>query len=149
MNRLVLLVEDSLTDEKLALRAFARCPDPPEMAVARDGAQALERLFGTDGAGGDGPPPLPALVLLDLKLPRIDGLEVIRRVRADARTRLVPIVVLTASRQEEDVLRSYALGASAYVRKPVDYGEFVEAANAISAFWLRLNEPPPAPRSTP
>ncbi|HET6765230.1 MAG TPA: response regulator [Longimicrobiaceae bacterium] len=142
MSRLVLLVEDNPTDEKLALRAFARCPDPPEMAVARDGVQALERLFG--GGEGDEAAALPALVLLDLKLPRIDGLEVIRRIRAEARTRLVPIVVLTASRQEEDVLRSYALGANAYVRKPVDYGEFVEAAHAISAFWLGLNEPPPA-----
>jgi len=141
MTRTILLVEDSLTDEKLALRAFKKAAVPAEMIVARDGAEALELLFGLGARAGHRL--TPSLVLLDLKLPRVDGLEVLRRVRSDERARLVPVVALTASREEQDIARCYALGANAYVRKPVDFTEFVEAARTISRFWLELNEPAP------
>ncbi|MCC6624856.1 MAG: response regulator [Deltaproteobacteria bacterium] len=136
----ILLVEDDPTAEKLALRALARAGCDAPVWVARDGVEALEQLVGTVGRE---PPPLPALVLLDLKLPRIDGLEVLRRVRADARARFVPIVVLTASREERDLLESYRLGANAYVRKPLDFGALTESMRALHAFWLGWNEPAP------
>jgi two-component system response regulator len=102
--------------------------------VVRDGAEALEYLLGKE------PKPLPRVVLLDLKLPRVDGLEVLQRIRADERTKLLPVVILTASRQQEDIVRGYALGANAYVRKPVDFAEFAEAAKTLGLFWLLLNE---------
>lgn len=140
----VLLVEDDPTAEKLALRALARSGRDVQIVVARDGVEALDRLL---GRSGQEPPQLPALVLLDLKLPRVDGLEVLERVRADARARHVPIVVLTASREERDLLESYRLGANAYVRKPLDFGDLAEALMAIAAFWMTWNEP--APRSGP
>ena len=143
MSGRLLLVEDSPTDEKLAVRAFAKCGvGPDRLTVVRDGAEALDWLF-LAGAHADRPPGNPAVVLLDLKLPRIDGLEVLRQVRADDRTRLVPIVVLTASIEEEDLLRSYRLGANAYVRKPVDFTAFAETAARIAWFWLLANESPP------
>jgi two-component system, response regulator len=140
--RVILLVEDTPSDEKLTLLAFKRCRVPHEIVVVRDGAAALDRLF-------DVAHPLPTVVLLDLKLPKIDGLEVLRRVRAHPRTKLVPIVVLTASREVEDVERSYALGANAYVRKPVEFAEFAETVKTLGEFWLALNEQPPAPRDAP
>ena len=107
--------------------------------MARDGAEALEHLFG-NGTADQAP---PALVLLDLQLPKIDGLEVLRRIRASERTRLVPVVILTSSRQEEDILAGYEAGANAYVRKPMDFADFVNAIGALCAFWLQLSEPPP------
>jgi two-component system response regulator len=134
MNKTILLVEDNASDEKLTLLAFKKCGVSNEVVVARDGAAALDILF---GAG-----PLPTLVLLDLKLPKIDGLEVLRRIRADARTKLLPVVIMTASKQDEDILRSYELGANAYVRKPVEFSEFVEASRTLGLFWLLLNEQP-------
>lgn len=140
MTPLLLLVDDSPTDEKLALRAFGRCGVPHATAVARDGAQALEMLLG-EGAERV----RPALVLLDLKMPRVDGFEVLRRLRAHPDTRHLPVVVLTASREEEDVARCYALGASGYVQKPLDHDDFVAAAAAVAAFWLRWNALPAAP----
>ncbi|MFO0617483.1 MAG: response regulator [Polyangiaceae bacterium] len=145
MSTLILLVEDNPSDEKLTLLAFKKCSVANEVIVVRDGAAALDFLF-SEGAYANRPPETsPAIVLLDLKLPKVDGLEVLRRLRADARTRHLPVVMLTASKEDEDVLRSYALGANAYVRKPVDFAEFARAANTLGLFWLQLNET--APRS--
>jgi two-component system, response regulator len=140
MSKALLLVEDNPTDAKLLLRAFARWNLAKEIAIANDGVEALEFLHG----GGEKQRPLPALVLLDLKLPRIDGLEVLRRIREHERTRHLPVVVLTSSREDEDLARSYSFGANAYVRKPVNFSEFVEAAKTLGLFWLVLNEAPPS-----
>ena len=145
MSNFILLVEDNPTDEKLTLRAFDRCGMQSQIFVVRDGAEALEYLW-AEGRHAASEPPRPDVVLLDLKLPRVDGLEVVRRLRADERTRLTPIVILTASREDEDVFRSYSLGANAYVRKPVDFAQFVDAARTISHFWLSLNERLPTRR---
>ena len=139
----ILLVEDNPDDVELTLRAFSRSHVANPVSVARDGVEALERLHGT-GDGATPPPDLPQLVLLDLKLPKVDGLEVLRRIRTDERTRLLPVVVLTTSREERDLVESYRLGANSYIRKPVDFAEFVEAVQQIGLYWLVLNEPPPA-----
>lgn len=147
MSKTILLVEDNPSDEKLTLLAFRRSGVGNEIVVARDGVEALELLAGKALADGRRLHELPTLVLLDLKLPRIDGLEVLRRVRADERTRMLPVVILTASRQDEDVLQGYSLGANAYVRKPVDFTRFAEAAQTLGLFWLLLNEAPPEGRS--
>jgi CheY-like chemotaxis protein len=147
MNKMILLVEDNASDEKLTLLAFKKCGVANEVVVVRDGAAALDYIFGT-GETGRAPSVLPTLVLLDLKLPKVDGLEVLRRIRADERTRLLPVVVLTSSKEEEDILVSYALGANAYVRKPLDFGEFATAAKTLGLFWLLLNEPAPAHRGS-
>jgi CheY-like chemotaxis protein len=144
MSKMLLVVEDNPTDEKLMLRAFGKWNLANEIAVVRDGVEAIEHLHGV----GPLERPLPALVLLDLKLPRMDGLEVLRRIRAHERTRLLPVVILTSSREDEDLLRSYALGANAYVRKPVNFADFVEAARTLGMFWLVLNESPPGGRSS-
>jgi two-component system, response regulator len=149
MSKSVLLVEDNPTDEKLTMHAFRKGNLTNEVVVVRDGAEALDYLFATGAHAGNAGRPLPALVLLDLKLPRIEGLEVLRRIRADQRTHVLPVVVLTASHEDEDLVRSYALGANAYVRKPVDFGNFVEAARTVGLFWLLLNEAPPTPRAVP
>jgi two-component system, response regulator len=146
MNNVILLVEDNASDEKLTLLAFKNCGVSNQVIVVRDGASALDYLFGTGKHAGRDVSAMPAVVLLDLKLPKVDGLEVLRRVRADDRTKLVPVVVLTASREDEDVLRSYALGANAYVRKPVEFSEFAKAASTLGMFWLLMNEPAPAVR---
>jgi two-component system response regulator len=147
MNKIILLVEDNPTDEKLTIRGFKKSGVANEIVVERDGAAALDYLFCTGKHAGRSPSELPAIVLLDLNLPFIGGLDVLQRIRADRRTALLPVVVLTASKEEEDVLRSYSLGANAYVSKPVDFLEFAEAAKALGLFWLLLNEPPPARRS--
>jgi CheY-like chemotaxis protein len=147
VSKIILLVEDNPSDEKLTLRAFQKCNVANEIFVVRDGTEALDYLFGTRQHSGRDTSKLPAVTLLDLKLPRIDGLEVLRRIRADERTRLLPVVVLTASTEEEDIIRSYSLGANAYVRKPVDFAQFVEAANTLGIFWLLLNEGTPQGRS--
>jgi len=139
-NRTILLVEDNPDDVELTKRALARSNVPSDLVVARDGAEALDYLF---SAGGDDHQ-LPQLVLLDLKLPKVDGLEVLQRVREDKRTKLLRIIVLTSSNEDEDKLRSYDLGASSFVRKPLDFGEFVEAARQLGQYWLVLNEPPPS-----
>jgi two-component system response regulator len=146
MTKAILLVEDNVSDEKLTLLAFKTSGIANEVVVARDGAAALDYVFATGAHQGRDGSVLPTVILLDLKLPRIDGLEVLRRIRADERTKLIPVVVLTSSKEEEDVIRSYALGANAYVRKPVDFTEFVAAAKTLGLFWLLLNEPAPAPR---
>ena len=143
MTKLILLVEDNSSDEKLALLAFKKCGVPHEIVVARDGADALDYVFATGKFAGRDPAARPALVLLDLKLPRVSGHEVLRRIRAAPETQVLPVVVLTASVEEEDVLRSYTLGANAYVRKPVEFAAFAEAARTLGFFWLLLNEPAP------
>lgn len=144
MSKTILLVEDNASDEKLTLMAFKTCGVSNEVVVVRDGAAALDYLF-AQGEFAARAAALPTVVLLDLKLPKIDGLEVLRRVRADVRTRLLPVIILTSSREEEDVLRGYALGANAYVRKPVEFTEFIQAAKTLGLFWLLLNETPPLP----
>jgi two-component system, response regulator len=135
----ILLVEDSEDDVELTVRALRRNGIQSRVDVARDGAAAVEYLLG-ESAG-----PLPTVVLLDLNLPKLTGLEVLERLRASPRTRLVPVVILTSSREQKDLLEGYALGANSYVRKPVDYDAFLEAARQLGVYWLQVNEPPPAP----
>lgn len=147
MSKVILLVEDNPTDEKLTVLAFKKCGVANEVVIVRDGAEALDYLFGTGRYAGRDTSILPTVVLLDLGLPRIDGHEVLRRIRADGRTSLLPVVIVTSSREEEDVARGYALGANAYVRKPVDFLEFAQAAKTLGLFWLLLNEPPRPARS--
>lgn len=150
MSQTILLVEDNVSDEKLTRLAFKNCGVANQIVVAHDGAEALDYLFGTGAYTDRDASVLPRMILLDIKLPKIDGLEVLRRVRADARTHLVPVVVLTSSKQDEDVLRGYALGANAYVRKPVEFAEFAAAAKTVGLFWLLLNEPvPPIRQESP
>lgn len=139
----ILLVEDNPDDEALTLRALRKNRIANELVVARDGAEALDYLFGTGAHAGRGPGALPQVVLLDLKLPKVDGLEVLRRVRADPRTRLLPVVILTSSKEDRDLVESYGRGANSYVRKPVDFAAFVEAVRQLGLYWLVLNEPPP------
>jgi two-component system response regulator len=149
MTKVILLVEDNRSDEKLTLFALQECGVANEVVVQRDGAAALDYLFGTGKHAGRDLASQPSVVLLDLKLPRVDGLEVLRRIRADERTRLLPVVILTASREDEDIVRSYSLGANAYVRKPVDFAEFALAAKTLGLFWLLLNERPPSAKGSP
>ena len=141
-SQTILLVEDNPDDEALTLRAFEKSNIRNEVVVLRDGAEALAYLFPGDG-DGDGAP-RPALILLDLNLPKVGGLEVLRRMRTDERTRLIPVVVLTSSKLDEDILDSYRSGANAYVRKPVRFSDFADAVRALGVFWLRLNEPAPS-----
>jgi two-component system response regulator len=140
---MILLVEDNPADVALTLRAFKIHNLANEIVVVHDGVEALTYLHGTGGPDQAFIHPLPKLVLLDLKLPRVDGLEVLRRVRAEPRTRLLPIVVLTSSDEQRDIVTSYGLGANSYVRKPVAFEEFVDAARYLGLYWLVLNEPPP------
>jgi two-component system response regulator len=142
MKKLILLVEDNSSDEKLTVLALEECGIANDVVVARDGAAALDFLAATGAYSDRDPNELPTLVLLDLKLPKIDGLDVLRRIRADERTRLLPVVILTSSKEDEDVLQGYELGANAYVRKPVDFVEFMAAAKTLGLFWLLLNELP-------
>jgi two-component system response regulator len=137
----ILLVEDNPDDEELTLLAFQHNNISNKITVARDGAEALDLLLDPDGKGGR---IQPSVVLLDLKLPKVDGLEVLRRLRADERTRLLPVVVLTSSREEQDLVASYRLGANSYVRKPVDFTRFLDAVRQLGLYWLLLNEIPPA-----
>jgi two-component system response regulator len=142
-DKVILLVEDNPDDEALTLRAFKKNNIKNGVVVARDGAEALDYLFGTGRHAGRDITDLPQVMLLDLKLPKVDGLEVLRRVRADARTRLLPIVILTSSKEEQDLMTGYRLGCNSYVRKPVNFDEFVEAARQLGLYWLVLNESPP------
>ena len=135
----ILLVEDNADDVELTQRAFAKNHIINDIVVLRDGAEACEFLFDESKRGRA----LPQVILLDLKLPKISGLEVLERIRADAATRLIPTVILTSSKQEEDLLEGYRLGVNSYVRKPVDFNEFVEAVRQVGLYWLVLNEPPP------
>jgi two-component system response regulator len=142
-EKIILLVEDNQDDEELAVLAFQKGRVANEVVVARDGVEALDYLFGTGRHAGRDVGDLPQLMLLDLKLPKIDGLEVLRRVRADPRTRRLPVVILTSSKEEEDLVRAYDLGANSYVRKPVAFDQFVEAVGQLQVYWLVLNESPP------
>jgi two-component system response regulator len=142
-GNVVLLVEDNPDDEALTLRALKRNKVVNEVIVARDGVQALDYLFGEGAHTGRDTGKLPQVVLLDLKLPKLDGLGVLRRLRADARTKLLPVVILTSSNEEQDRINGYGLGANSYVRKPVDFEQFVAAAAQLGLYWLVLNEPPP------
>jgi len=139
----ILLVEDNPDDEALTLRALRRANVGNDIVVARDGVEALDYLFGTGPHVGRDTRQLPQVMLLDLKLPRIDGLEVLRRVRADERTCILPVVILTSSNEERDRIDGYTLGANSYVRKPVDFNEFVDAVRQLGLYWLLLNQPPP------
>jgi CheY-like chemotaxis protein len=141
-DKIILLVEDNPDDQKLTLRALKKNHIANEVVIASDGAQALDYLFGTGEFEGRDTRIQPALVLLDLNLPKIDGLSVLTAVRADPRTKLVPIVVLTSSAEEQDLLMSYQSGVNSYVRKPVDFVEFVEAARQLGVYWLALNQQP-------
>lgn len=143
-DRVILLVEDNPDDEALTLHALESNKIGNPVVVARNGVEALDYMFATGPHAGRDPNDLPAVILLDLKLPKIDGLEVLRRIRADKRTHLQPAVVLTSSNEEEDRLKSYALGANSYVRKPVDFDDFVRAAGQLGLYWLLINQPPPA-----
>jgi two-component system response regulator len=144
MTKIILLVEDNPSDEKLTLLAFKKSGVSNDIHVVRDGAAALDYLFATGEHASREPNALPAIVLLDLNLPKISGLEVLRHIRGTEATKTLPIVVLTSSKEEEDIVASYALGANAYVRKPVDFAEFVAAARTVGLFWLLLNEAPPS-----
>ena len=139
----ILLVEDNEDDVDLTLRALKRNNIRNEVVVARDGAEALDYLWGTGNYTGRDTSVMPQVVLLDLKLPKVDGLEVLRRVRSDDRTKLLPVVVLTSSKEQQDLVESYSLGANSYVRKPVDFNQFVDAVRQLGLYWLVLNEPPP------
>jgi len=143
----ILLVEDNPDDATLTVRALQKHHVSNEVIVARDGVEALDILLGTGPYAGKELRELPQVVLLDLKLPKIDGLEVLRRLRANQRTKLLPVVILTSSDEERDLLEGYKLGANSYVRKPVDFTEFSEAARQLGLYWLLLNRAAPAPRT--
>lgn len=145
---MILLVEDNRDDEALTLRALKKNNIKNEIVVARDGVQALDFLFGEGSHAGRDLTTMPHVVLLDLKLPRVDGLEVLRRMRANERTRLLPVVILTSSVEEQDRISGYSLGANSYVRKPVDFSQFIEAVRQLGLYWLILNEPVPPVRSS-
>jgi two-component system response regulator len=142
-NGVILLVEDNPDDVALTLRAFKKNHILNEVVVARDGVEALDYLFGTGAFAGRDTTALPAVMLLDLKLPRLDGAEVLKRLRADPRTRLLRVIVLTSSREDRDVQKCYDLGANSYIRKPVDFDHFMTAVGQLGLYWLLLNEAPP------
>ena len=138
-KKIVLLVEDNQDDELLTLRAFRKNNIANDVVVARDGVEALDYLLGTR-AHSNNPPPLPEFVLLDLNLPRVSGLEVLKRLREEPRTKFLPIVVLTSSNEEQDLINSYEHGANSYIRKPVDFDKFIDAVRQLGMFWLVLNQ---------
>ena len=142
-NQIVLLVEDNVDDIDLTLRAFAKSNIANEIVSVRDGEEALEYLFATGRHAARPPERMPAVVLLDLKLPKVDGLDVLQQLRANESTRRLPVVVLTSSREEQDIVRSYDLGANSFVRKPVNFTAFLDAARQLGLYWLVLNEPAP------
>ncbi len=144
-NKVILLVEDNPDDQALTKRALKKNNIVNDVVVAEDGVQALDYLFGTGAYAGRDTSILPAVVLLDLKLPKVDGLEVLQKVRDDPRTKLLPVVILTSSKEEQDLARGYSIGANSYIRKPVDFAQFIEAVRHLGLYWLVLNEPPPPP----
>ena len=139
-DRPILLVEDNPDDEALTLRAFNKNRISNPVVVARDGVEALDYLFGNGHHAGRDLSVMPAVILLDLKLPRIDGLEVLRRIRANERTSLLPVVILTTSKEQQDIYEGYSLGANSYIRKPVDFEKFIQAVGQLGLYWLALNE---------
>ncbi len=142
-DKIILLVEDNPNDEELTLRALKKSQILNRVVVVRDGVEALDYLF-TRGAHANRPSSeIPQVILLDLKLPKIDGLEVLRAIRADDRTKLLPVVVLTSSLEDQDLIKSYGLGANSYVRKPVDFVQFVDAVKQLGLYWLVINQPAP------
>lgn len=143
--KVILLVEDNENDAALALRAFRKNQISCQVVVAGDGGEALDYLFCTGAYSDRDPKEMPNLILLDLKLPEMDGLEVLRRLRADERTKFLPVVILTTSKEEEDIISSYELGCNSYIRKPVNFLEFAEVARQLGVYWMDLNETPPYP----
>jgi CheY-like chemotaxis protein len=143
LNKIIMLVEDNPDDEALTLRALRKNNIQNEVVVARDGVEALDYLYGAGTHATRDTRIKPVVVLLDLKLPKIDGLEVLRRLRSDERTQFIPVVVLTSSKEEQDLLNSYSYGCNSYIRKPVDFVQFVEAVRQLGLYWLVLNEAPP------
>ncbi len=141
-TKVILLAEDNPDDEALTLRALKKNNITNEVVVARDGAEALDFIFGTSKYAGRDIHDWPSMVLLDLKLPKVNGLEVLRKIRADERTHGIPVVILTSSKEEQDVAEGYGLGVNSYVRKPVDFTQFLDAVKQIGLYWLLLNEPP-------
>lgn len=142
-NNVVLFVEDNKRDEMLALRAFKKGNFANEIVVAHNGVEALDYIFGTGEYAGRDTTMLPQMILLDLKMPKMDGIQVLARLRADERTKTLPIVVFTSSSEQEDIIKSYELGANSYVRKPVDFEQFAEATLQLGMYWLCLNETVP------
>jgi two-component system response regulator len=142
-STVILLVDDDPNDVELMLRAFRNSPLANQVVVTRDGASALDYLHGTGAHAGRDPTDLPQVVLLDLNLPVLDGLEVLRRIRTDPRTRRLPVVILTSSDEDSDKIAGYGLGANSYVRKPVDFQQFSEAIHRLGLYWMVVNEPPP------
>ena len=149
-ERVILLVEDNADDEALTMRALKKNNINNEIVVARDGVEALDYLFGTGAHAGRDLSNQPELILLDLKLPKVDGFEVLKKLRSDQRTMLLPVVILTSSNEQQDIVNGYGLGANSYVRKPVDFQHFLDAVRQLGLYWLVLNEgAPPAPGSLP
>lgn len=146
-EKLILLVEDNPDDEALTIRALKKSNVLNEVIVAHDGVEALDFLFATGTYEGRDKNNLPEVILLDLKLPKLDGLEVLKHIRENELTKLLPVVILTSSKEEKDVLNSYKLGVNSYIRKPVNFKQFAEAVKQLGLYWLVLNEPPPKYRS--
>ncbi len=142
-KKFILMVEDNPDDELLTIRALKKNNVVNDLTVARDGAEALDYLFCTGKYAGRDESIMPQVILLDLKLPKVDGLEVLKRIRSDSRTKLLPVVILTSSREERDIVESYRLGANSYIQKPVDFAQFADAVNQLGLYWLLLNEVPP------
>jgi len=144
-KNVLLLVEDNPDDEELTLLAFEQSNLSKEVVVAHDGVEALDYLFGTGIYANRNTDAMPSLILLDLQLPKINGLEVLQRIRSDSRTQLLPVVILSTSNEQRDLINSYSLGCNSYIRKPVDYDQFVTAVQQLGMYWLLINEPPPIP----
>jgi two-component system response regulator len=142
-EKIILLVEDNPDDVELTLRAFKKNNILNKVIIATDGVEALDYLFGTGTDAGRDVKELPVVILLDLKLPKIDGMEVLKRIRQEERTKLIPVVILTSSAEQKDVIDGYSLGANSYIRKPVEFDQFAEAMRYLGLYWLLWNEPPP------